>query len=199
MRLVKIILVTIPLFSFLLSKDLPLGSSIPLGFIKMEGINGEKVSLSDVMMENGLLVNFTCNTCPWVVRWQDRYNDLAKVSQKNKIGFIAINPNAGKRERGENMEDMKKFADKYGHNFLYTLDKGAKLATAFGARTTPHIYLFDGEGKLVYRGAIDDNAPKRKKVKNHYLMDAIKAVGKDRKIKLAETKALGCSIKFPKQ
>ena len=123
MRPRKTLLLTFMLSSFLLSKDLPLGSNIPMASIKMEGINGEKVSLSDVIMENGLLVNFTCNTCPWVVRWQDRYNDLARASKKNKIGYIAINPNAGKRDRGENMEDMKTFAAKYGHNFLYTLDK----------------------------------------------------------------------------
>ena len=159
LRLIKNILIFSSLFSFILAEDLALGSSIPLPDVKMVDISGKKVSLNDVKMKNGLLVNFSCNTCPWVVRWQDRYNDLAKVSKKNKIGFIAINPNAGKRERGENMEDMKEFAEKYGHNFLYTLDKGAKLATAFGARTTPHIYLFDGDGKLVYRGAIDDNAP----------------------------------------
>ena len=197
MQLTKITVLTVTLFSFLLSKDLPLGSSVPLSSIKMESINGEKVSLNDVMMENGLLVNFTCNTCPWVKRWQDRYNSLAEASKKNKIGFIAINPNAGKRDRGESMDDMKKFSDKYDHNFLYTLDKEAKLATAFGARTTPHIYLFNGEGKLVYKGAIDDNAAKKRKVKKNYLMNAIKAVGKNKEVKLAETKALGCSIKFP--
>ena len=83
MRPRKTVLLTFMLSSFLLSKDLPLGSNIPMASIKMEGINGEKVSLSDVIMENGLLVNFTCNTCPWVVRWQDRYNDLAKASKKN--------------------------------------------------------------------------------------------------------------------
>ena len=198
MRPRKTLLLTFMLSSFLLSKDLPLGSNIPMASIKMEGINGEKVSLNDVIMENGLLVNFTCNTCPWVVRWQDRYNDLAKASKKNKIGYIAINQNAGKRDRGENMEDMKTFAAKYDHNFLYTLDKDAKLATAFGARTTPHIYLFDGDGKLVYRGAIDDNAAKKRKVNKKYLMDAIKAVGNGKDVRLAETKALGCSIKFPR-
>ena len=96
------------------------------------------------------------------------------------------------------MDDMKRFTKKYGHDFLYALDEGAKLATAFGARYTPHIYLFDGNGKLVYRGAIDDNAPNRKKVKEHYLMDAITAVGNGKSIDLAETKAFGCSIKFPK-
>ena len=72
------------------------------------------------------------------------------------------------------------------------------MATAFGARTTPHIYLFDGDGKLVYRGAIDDNVAKKRKVKKKYLMDAIKAVGNGKDVRLAETKALGCSIKFPR-
>ena len=198
MRYIKTISMIALLFSFSVAKDLPLGSSIPMADIKMKDINGRQVSLNSVKMENGLLVNFTCNTCPWVIKWQDRYNELAKASQKNKIGFIAVNPNAGKRDRGEDMKDMKKFAKKYGHDFLYALDEGAKLASAFGAKYTPHIYLFDGNGKLVYRGAIDDNPAKRKKVKKYYLMDAIKAVGKDKSIDLAETKAFGCSIKFPK-
>ena len=84
------------------------------------------------------------------------------------------------------------------YEFLYALDKDAKLAKAFGAKYTPQIYLFDGEGKLVYKGAIDDNAAKKKKVKKHFLMDAIKAVGGGKEIVLAETKAFGCSIKYPK-
>ena len=137
------------LFSFSVAEDLPLGSSIPMANIKMKDINGKQVSLNSVKMENGLLVNFTCNTCPWVIKWQDRYNELAKASQKNKIGFIALNPNAGKRDRGEDMRDMKKFAKKYGHDFLYALDEGAKLASAFGAKYTPHIYLFDGNGMRI--------------------------------------------------
>ncbi len=186
MRYIKTISMIALLFSFSVAEDLPLGSSIPMADIKMKDINGRQVSLN------------TCNTCPWVIKWQDRYNELAKASQKNKIGFIAVNPNAGKRDRGEDMKDMKKFAKKYGHDFLYALDEGAKLASAFGAKYTPHIYLFDGNGKLVYRGAIDDNPAKRKKVKKYYLMDAIKAVGKAKSIDLAETKAFGCSIKFPK-
>ena len=94
---------------------------------------------------------------------------------------------------------MRDFAKKYDHNFLYTLDEGAELATAFGATKTPHIYLFNGSGKLVYRGAIDDNARKPSKVKEAYLMDAITAVGQGETIKITETKALGCSIKFAKK
>ena len=187
------------LFSFVTAGELSLGSSIPLGDVKMTDISGKIVSLNDVKMKNGLLVNFSCNTCPWVVAWQDRYNSLAEASQKNEIGFITINPNTRIRDRGESLDDMRDFAKKYDHNFLYTLDKGALLAEAFGATKTPHIYLFDGSGKLVYRGAIDDNARKPKKVKETYLMDAIQAVGTGKAIKIAETRAFGCEIKFAKK
>ena len=186
--------------SFSLAEELKIGSEIPLANIKMMDITGKKVSLNDVKMENGLLVNFSCNTCPWVVAWQDRYNDLSDLSLANKIGFITINPNSRNREKiGEGIDDMKEFSNKYDHHFLYTIDKESKLARAFGATSTPHIYLFNGDGKLVYRGAIDDNARRPKKVKKTYLIDAIKAVGKDKSIKISETKALGCSIKFAKK
>ena len=185
--------------SAIFAGELELGSTIPLADIKMMDISGKMISLNDVKMENGLLENFSCNTCPWVVAWQNRYNSLAEESNKNKIGFITVNPNTRIRDRGEGLSDMRDFAKKYKHDFLYALDKEAKLAEAFGATKTPHIYLFNGEGKLVYRGAIDDNARKPKKVKNKYLFNAIKAVANGDNIDLAETKALGCAIKFAKK
>ena len=185
------------LLTFTFAGELDLGASMPMGDVKMTDISGKTVTLNDVKMENGLLVNFSCNKCPWVIAWQDRYNYLSEVSYKNKIGFITIIPKTKNRAKiGEGLDDMRDFSKKYGHNFLYTVDKGAELATAFGATKTPHIYLFDGKGKLVYRGAIDDNARKPKKVKNTYLMDAIQAVGNGQTITVAETRALGCSIKF---
>jgi len=187
------------LLSTIFAGELELGSSIPLANIKMMDISGKMISLNDVKMENGLLVNFSCNTCPWVVAWQNRYNALAEESNKNKIGFITVNPNAAIRDRGEGLSDMREFAKKNGHDFLYALDKDSKLAEAFGATKTPHIYLFNGDGNLVYRGAIDDNARKPKKVKNKYLFDAINAVASGKKIDFAETKALGCAIKFAKK
>ena len=198
-RLTSTLIILGSLFSFILAGELSLGSSIPLSDVKMTDISGKVVSLNDVKLKNGLLVNFSCNTCPWVVAWQDRYNAMAEASEKNGIGFITINPNTRIRDRGESLDDMRDFAKKYDHNFLYTLDEGAELATAFGATKTPHIYLFNGSGKLVYRGAIDDNARKPSKVKEAYLMDAITAVGQGETIKITETKALGCSIKFAKK
>jgi thioredoxin-related protein len=199
-RLIKSIVILSSLLSFIFAEDLALGSSIPLPDAKMIDISGKKVSLNDVKMKNGLLVNFSCNTCPWVHAWQDRYNGLAKASAENNIGFITINPNSRNREKiGEGLKDMQKFSNKYDHDFLYTVDEGSKLATAFGATQTPQIFLFDSNGKLVYRGVIDDNAYKPRKVKKPYLLDAISALGSGKPISIAETKGRGCSIKFPKK
>ena len=82
------------LISFnLQAKELDLGSKIPLEDIKMLDISGKKISLDDVKGENGLLVIFSCNTCPWVIKWEDRYVELAEKYKPKGIGVIAINSN----------------------------------------------------------------------------------------------------------
>ena len=113
--------------------------------------------------------------------------------------MVAINSNAAKFDREDSIIEMRSHAAKNKYNFPYVQDKNSKLAKLFGATKTPHIYLFDSDDILVYKGAIDDNARRPNKVKKTYLVDAIKAVGSDKKIKISETKALGCSIKFAKK
>ena len=176
--------------------ELKIGSDLPLAEVKMADVSGEKVSLNDAMGDNGLLVVFSCNTCPWVNAWEDRYISVSKLSQKKGVGMIAINSNEGSRENGDGMNDMQARAKKAKYDFYYTVDEGSKLASAFGASLTPHIYLFNNKGTLVYRGAIDDNARRPKKVENPWLMDAINAMVAGDKINTTSTKALGCSIKY---
>ena len=176
--------------------ELDLGSEMPLSEIKMADVSGKNVSLKDAMGENGLLVLFSCNTCPWVDAWEDRYISVSKLSQKKDVGMIAINPNQRSRNKGDGLDDMQSRAKKAKYDFYYTLDKESKLASAFGATRTPHIYLFNNKGTLVYRGAIDDNARKPKKVEKAYLMDAINAMVVGEKITTTSTKALGCGIKY---
>jgi len=176
--------------------ELKIGSEMPLAEVKMTDVGGKNVSLKDAMGENGLLVVFSCNTCPWVNAWEDRYISVSKLSQKKGVGMIAINSNEGSRENGDGMDDMQARAKKAKYDFYYTVDEGSKLASAFGASLTPHIYLFNNKGTLVYRGAIDDNARRPKKVENPWLMDAINAMVAGDKINTTSTKALGCSIKY---
>ena len=178
------------------AKELDLGSLLPLEDVKMMDITGKEVSLGEAKGENGLLVIFSCNTCPWVIKWEDRYVELAKKYQSEGGGMIALNSNETTFESSDSMDKMKKHAKENNYNFYYARDDGSKLAREFGATRTPHVYLFNAENQLVYRGAIDDNAKNKKKVKKPYVADAIDAMLAGRTIKYASTKALGCGIKF---
>lgn len=178
-------------------EELELGASAPLLDKKVKDVSGKMISLREVAGENGLLVNFSCNTCPWVMRWEDRYNPIAELAQSNGIGVIALNPNSGYRDNGDSFEDMQQRAEDKGYQFYYALDENSELAEAFGASRTPHIFLFDSNMKLVYRGAIDDNARSAEQVENPYLKNAIKALAAGEEISPASTKSLGCTIKWP--
>ena len=192
----KIIFLVSVLFFNVQAKELSIGNEILGVDYILKNIDGNDTSLDKLKKSNGILVVFSCNTCPWVIRWQDRYNLLSAFSRKNDIGFVAVNSNARLHESVDSMDEMIYHATANEYGFPYVLDKDAKLAKAFGAMKTPHVYLFNSDNKLVYTGAIDDNAKSAKKVKNNYLMDAIRALGSNKKIKISETKALGCSIKY---
>jgi hypothetical protein len=131
-----------------------------------------------------------------VIKWEDRYVELAKKYKPKGIGVIAINSNEMNFGSSDSMDEMKKHAENNNYNFFYTMDEGSKLAREFGASRTPHIYLFDKNDELVYRGAVDDNASKARKVKKPYVANAIDAMLTGDDIKYASTKALGCGIKF---
>jgi len=191
-------IILIGCLTILSAKELDLGSILPLGDIKMADISGKDISLNDAKGKNGLLVIFSCNTCPWVIAWEDRYVELAETYKDKGVGIVAINSNEKQFETVDSMEEMQAHAKEQGYNFYYTMDNGSKLASEFGATRTPHIYLFDKKDKLVYRGAIDDNARKPDKVKNTYLADAIDNMLAGSAIDPAATKALGCAIKFAK-
>ena len=192
----KIILSIMTGITFLIGGELEIGSAMPLVDHQLADISGKTMTLTNAKGDAGTLVIFSCNTCPWVLAWEDRYVTLAQEFIPKGIGMIAVNSNESQFERDDSMEEMVEHAQEMGYNFPYVQDPGSKLATAFGARKTPHIYLFDEKDKLVYRGAIDDNARKPRKVKHTFLADAMDALLTGEKIDPVSTKALGCSIKF---
>ena len=176
-------------------QQLPLGSTLPLGDVQMEDISGRNLSLNEVKGDNGLLVIFSCNTCPWVIKWEDRYPLVQELATVNDIGIILLNPNEDYRDKGDGMEDMILHAEKAGYNLPYVLDKNHRLADAFGASRTPHVYLFNAEDKLVYVGAIDDNANSAADVEEFYVEDAIEQLSAGQAITRSSTKSIGCTIK----
>lgn len=194
--------------------QLEIGAMNPSLEVSMKDISGTDYTLKNLAKENGLLVVFSCNTCPFVVGdkdkksktdiyngnysegWENRYNDIQKWADQYKIGFVLVNSNEAKREGDDSMDEMKKHAKaKEYKNIKYVVDQHHIVADAFGAKTTPHVFLFNKESKLVYRGAIDDNVHKKEEVKEQWLANAMKNLAEGKEINLAETKNEGCSIK----
>ncbi len=191
--MIRILTLGVIAFTLLMSEEISIGSKMPGSDYILKNINGNDSELSTFKKENGLLVVFSCNTCPYVIRWQGRYNPISELCSKNNIGFVAVNSNASQHDGVDSFGSMKEHAKKYEYIFPYVLDSGSRLAKAFGAMVTPHVYLFDKNGDLRYRGAIDDG-PKR--VKRNYLVDAINSVSKGKSVRTKTTKSLGCSIKY---
>ncbi len=174
--------------------ELEIGKAIPSADVKMMDVSGKEFSLADSKGENGLLVIFSCNTCPYVKLSEARIKDVASLAKKNKIGVVLINSNEAQREDEDSFEEMKKYAKAQAYDFRYVVDKNSVVADAFGATRTPHVFLFDKKG-LAYRGAIDDNIKDVNDAKEHYLKNAITAVGTGSTVKTNSTKSVGCSIK----
>ncbi len=174
---------------------LPLGSSIPSPEIKMKDISGKEISLKDAKTGKGLLVMFSCNTCPYVIKNQGRTNEAAKHALDNGIGVAILNSNEGKRDSDDSYEDMKAYGKEQGYKWYYLVDNNSALADAFGANRTPECFLFNAEGKLVYHGAIDDNPSDALAVGRKHLVTAIDEMKSGKDISVKESKSVGCTIK----
>lgn len=193
----KILFASIPLMAIMVmglnrvSDPLAIGSPIPNADTKMKDINGKEVSFNDVKKKNGLLVMFSCNTCPVVQKYESKTLQVCKTALEKEVGVILINSNEAYRDNGDSYEDMKAYAKKLGYSFNYALDTKSTMADVFGANRTPESFLFNKEGKLVYHGAIDDNSSSAQP----YLKTAIERMVKGEKIDPEKTRSVGCSIK----
>jgi len=184
------------------AQEQAIGEKAPMITAPMMGIDGNANTLLDLKGDKGLLVIFSCNTCPFVVGngsktegWEGRYNGLAELAESLDIGMVLVNSNEAKREGDDSLAAMKEHAKEAGYTMPYVVDEGSKLANACGARTTPHVYLYNSKLELAYRGSIDDNVNRSEEVKERYLHMAMQRMAEGKKIKTTETKAIGCSIK----
>lgn len=174
--------------------ELGLNAPLPMADEKMKDVSGKDVSLNSAKTAKGLLVIFSCNTCPYVKLSETRIKELSDDCQKQGIGCIIINSNEGQRSEEDSFDEMAKYASAQKFACPYVMDVNSKVADAFGATRTPQCFLFNAKG-LVYKGAIDDNVKDPALVKTHYLKDAIDALAKNETPKVQETKSIGCTIK----
>lgn len=188
-------IVSIAAMSFIINGPLPIGSTMPKADVKLKDISGKEVSVIEVKKEKGVLVMFSCNTCPYVVKNQQRTVAIAAYAQKNNVGVIILNSNEGQRDDDDSYEAMKTYAKEQNYTWHYAVDKNNELADAFGANRTPECFLFDKDLKLVYHGAIDDNPSDAGSVKRNHLQEAITELTTGKEISIKESRSVGCGIK----
>ena len=175
---------------------LALGSKAPMATTKMKAASGKDVSIADVKGARGTLVVFTCNACPYAKKWEERIVKLGNEATKKGIGVIAINANDPAVNATDDYANMVTRAKERGMKYAYALDATSDIARAFGATRTPEAFLFDAAGKLVYHGTVDDNCDDASAVKQPWLANAVWAVAGGKPVPVAETKSIGCGIKF---
>jgi len=164
----------------------------------LKNIDGKMVSLSDYKDTKGVIVIFTCNTCPFAVAYEDRIVALDKKYASKGYPVIAIMPNNTEVKPGDNLDAMKKRAESKGFTFPYLIDEEQEVYPKFGATKTPHVFVLqkgDGMNIVEYIGAIDDNYKDASSVNTKYVEEAVDALLEGKDIEQKETKAIGCSIK----
>ena len=177
------------------NNELPIGSSIPKSDVKLKDVYGKEVSLQDAKKSNGLLVMFSCNTCPYVIRNQSRTREACNYAAEKKIGVILLNSNEGQRDNDDSFEEMKTYAKNQHYDWYYAVDRNNELADAFGASRTPECFLFDQAGKLVYHGAIDDNPGDNTHVTRRHLQQAMDEMLSGKEVSVKTSRSVGCGIK----
>lgn len=192
----SLLIASFAIYSFVNSppEELALNAAIPQADLKMKDVSGKSVSLNDIKTAKGLLVIFSCNTCPYVKLSEARIKEYSDYCLANGIGCALINSNEGQRAEEDSFDEMIKYFGVQKLQCTYAVDEKSQLANAFGATRTPQCFLFNAKG-LVYKGAIDDNVKDAAAVKAPYLKDALTSLVKNEIPKMQETKSIGCTIK----
>jgi peroxiredoxin len=200
----KVLSLLILLFVFMEKSytDFPLPPPLKVGdkapAFKLKNVDGKMVSLSDYEQSKGLVVVFSCNHCPYVVKYEDRINDLSKKYAPLGFPLVAINPNAPKVEADSYEKMIERHREK-SFTFPYLLDDTQVIAKKYGAEKTPHVYILERKGKdfiIRYIGGIDDSPGDPEKVTKSYAAEAIDALLAGKEVPIKETKAIGCTIKW---
>lgn len=159
--------------------------------------DGESTTLNGAMGENGLVVAFWSNVCPWTERYADRIVALARDYQPIGISFLAINSNDSTRFPDEDFASMRRTAASEGFPFPYAMDAAGAFAAAAGARNAPQFFFYSPDGRLLYEGAMDDSPADADRVRSPYLKEAMDQHLAGQAIEVQRTSALGCTIKLP--
>ena len=141
------------------------------------------------------VVVFTCNHCPYALAWHDRLMDVARDYQPRGVRFLALNSNDAERYPRDSLEAMRERLrdEDWAHPYLH--DESQEVARAYGALTTPDVFVLDADGVLRYRGAPDGDYSDP----SHgaaWLREALDDLLAGNEVRRAETEPVGCSVKW---
>lgn len=171
----------------------PGDKAIPFTLI---GVDDRHYSLANYANKGILVIIFSCNHCPYVRAWEDRMVQIQADYARRGVQLLAINANDAVKYPDDSFARMKARADEKNFNFPYLYNENQEVARLYGAERTPEVFLFDTRGSLCYHGAIDDNYEDPEAITQHYLRAAIEAVLSNQQPAVAQTKPVGCTIKW---
>lgn len=165
----------------------------------LKNVDGKMVSMADYADTKGYIVIFTCNHCPYSVKYEDRIIALNEKYKSKGYPVIAISSNDPVKQPEDSYPLMQKRAKEKDFQFPYLYDETQEIASAYGATRTPHVFILEKDGNdllVKYIGAIDNNVKSADAADKMYVEDAVDALlaGKDPDPDF--TKAIGCTIKW---
>ncbi|NNK96007.1 MAG: thioredoxin family protein [Desulfobacterales bacterium] len=172
-----------------------LGSIAP--DIDLTAPDGKRYLLAEQHIDNGLLVIFMCNHCPYVLHIIARLADKIRRYQEQGIAVVAINSNDASAYPDDSPEKMAHLAKEFNFSFPYLVDEKQELAKAYRAACTPDFFLYDADKKLVYRGQYDRARPgNNEPITGEDLSAAIDQLVAGKAISLEQSPSMGCNIKW---
>ena len=175
---------------------IPLGIEAP-DFKLPDTVSGKQLGFGDVAGENGTVVMFICNHCPFVKHVNPQLLRLAKAFMPRGISFVAISSNDVETHPEDGPEQMKKEAKEVGYPFPYLYDETQEVAMAYDAACTPDFFVFDKNRKLVYRGRLDNSTPRNNQpLTGKDLENVLEAVATGTDLPAEQYPSMGCSIKW---
>jgi hypothetical protein len=140
------------------------------------------------------VVVWTCNHCPYALAWHDRLVDVAGDYADRGVTFLMVNSNDGERYPADSLEAMRERVEREGWSIPYLWDSSQEAARAWEAKTTPHVYVVDSDGRIAYEGApdADHRDPSLRAAWLREALDSVLAGAEPG----ADTEPVGCSIKW---
>ena len=161
----------------------------------LPGVDGREHSLDEYADAQVLVLVQSCNHCPYVLAWEGRIDALAREYADRGVRIVAVNSNDAEAYPADSFDAMVEHAREAGYSFDYLYDESQELARALNSERTPEAFVFDGDRRLVYHGAVDDNR-EEEHVAAHYLRDALEATLAGEAPPVADTPPVGCTVKW---